>query len=284
MSARASSAPGLGHNRPPGPTPIIVTDTLADDLRVEWAHLYVRRDALLAAVAAWIEDHPRGVADDEDARLASDQLGQVLREVDVIDKSASAGIRAEVKRPIIEAGRIVDGIFKAELADQLRAAAERLRAPLAQFERQRQAAIRAEQERQRQEAARLAAEEQRLRQAEADRLAAEAARRPMDDAALARAIAAEEDALAAGSAPSPAFEPPPRETQRIYGDMGTVSHLATVWKAVIRDPAAVPRQYCTPSQSLIDAAMKASRVGKGPPTVSIPGVDFVEDTSLRTRR
>lgn len=274
----------IGHNGPPGPTPIIVTDTLADDLRMEWAHLFARRDALLAAVTAWVEDHPRGVVDAEDARIASDQLGQVLREVDVIDKSASSGIRAEVKRPIIEAGRIVDGIFKGELADRLRAAAERLRTPLAQFERARQAAIRAEQERQRQESQRIAAEEQQRREAEAARLAAEAAARPLDDAALARAIEAEQAAMDAGSVPPPAPAPPPRETQRIYGDMGSVSHLATTWKAVITDPAAVPRQYCVPSQALIDAAMKASRVGKGPPTISIPGVEFAEDASLRTRR
>ncbi|HTI81813.1 MAG TPA: hypothetical protein VL614_15295 [Acetobacteraceae bacterium] len=279
-----------GHNNPPGLVPLLETAGLADQLRLDHHHLFVRRDELLKMVADWVADHAEGVGSEDDAKEATDTLGQVLREIDTIDKSSSVGLRAEIKKPILDATRIIDGIFKTELADQLRAGAAKLNGPLTKFaqdqrrkaEEARQKLIREQQD----------AEQKRQRelQEEAERANTQAAE-TMSAADLDAAIAAEEAALNAPHEPSPFRTklPSTKEAGRVYGDLGTMSSLRGKWKAVIVDPRAVPREHCVPSQALIDAAMKASIPpgGKGAgssPTITIPGVRFEFEENLSTRR
>jgi hypothetical protein len=73
----------------------------------------------------------------------------------------------------------------------------------------------------------------------------------------------------------------PADLTRTHGhrDFGT-SSLRMVRVATIVDAAAVPRQYCVPSQALIDAA-----AGKpGEPMPAIPGVEFRDANDVNVRR
>ena len=279
----------IGHNQPPEPTapkPLYDVTDLADSLRLDYHHLYVRCDALKVSVKGWISDHPNGIQTDADAGAASDLAGQVLREVDVLDKSSSQGLRAEIGRPFLDGKRIVDLIFGNELAAPLRALATQLQDQLsAHIKRQRAEASRLEMirlEEQRKEAALLV-------KAEAERLAL-LAEGGASDEDLDAAIAAEQAALDAAAAPDrPSVAPQSAAitaASRVTGDLGTTSHLAGRWKAEIVDPTLVPRQYCTPEQRLIDAAMRSSiPPGRGKaPTISIPGVQFAFEETARVRR
>lgn len=76
------------------------------------------------------------------------------------------------------------------------------------------------------------------------------------------------DALAASSAAAPAKA------------VGTAARV--VWRAVVRDPMQVPRQYLTVNQSALDAVARS--IPKGETPTPIPGVEFVKDTTVTLRR
>ena len=283
--------PGMGHNNPPAPLPLIDTDVLADRLRLQWKHLFDARDRLVDMVNDWIADHPDGVTSDEQAGQATDVLGQVLAQADVVDKSPQVGIRADVKRCVIDAGRIIDDVFRGEIADKLRAAG----APLNQIlltwarkkrddaDRARHAAIDAERQRQRLEAE---AQAERVRK-EQEALAAKPIEQ-MTPEELDAVIAAEQAIIDATPSPVQAAVAPivmaPSRVQ-IAGDFGTKSHLRGMWVAVIVNAALVPRPYCRPDQGLIDAAMKAATPSKGgKPTLEIAGVELQYKDALITGR
>lgn len=284
-----------GHNKPPELVPLIEIQGLDAQLRVDWKHLFTRRDELLKMVADWLTDHPdKRVLDDEDAALANDTLAQVLREIDSIDKTSSVGIRADVKRPLLDAGKIADNIFGAELATKLRTAAATLNQPLLAYAQEKRR--NAEAERTRLIQVQQAAELQRRQDAEqaaaeiAREAAAAASPKPyeeMTEAELDAAVAAEQAAIEALPIPAPVVfaSPPPVKPTRIEGDLNSTSFLRGKWVAVINDPLQVPRQYCMPAPAMIDAAMRASIPGKGKaPTVQIPGVTFEFQEGLQTRR
>lgn len=77
-------------------------------------------------------------------------------------------------------------------------------------------------------------------------------------------------------------EYPPSADNKLRGAYCTIS-WSEKWIAEIVEPNEVPRQYCAPVQKLVDTAMEASRINKGPPTVSIPGVRFYQDLKVRVR-
>ena len=60
-------------------------------------------------------------------------------------------------------------------------------------------------------------------------------------------------------------------------DTGTAAHIRKQWKAEIREPAKVPREYCSPDPKLINQAVKMG-------IREIPGIRIFEDVStvLRT--
>ena len=278
-----------GHNNPPGPIPLIETDGLADRLREEWAHLFARKHALVMMTEGWFTDHANGVQTAEDATTVLDMATQVLREVDGIDKSPSVGLRADTKRPIIDAGRIIDRVI-GELADPLRACAEMLRSSIDTYnkrERERIASeLRAKQEA---EARALREAELKRRQEEADRLAAIAAEAKTQEAQDA-AIEADQRAMEVQYAPAPALAEVSREdiakASRVTGEVfGATTSMAGRWTAAIENPRDVPREYCVPDQRLIDAAMRSSIPAKGKaPTIKIPGVKFTFEETTRIRR
>jgi hypothetical protein len=110
----------------------------------------------------------------------------------------------------------------------------------------------------RKEAARIAKIEADKKAAEAEKLAEEG------DTEKAEAVL--EEAVAIESAPVPT---PPQVTPKgiVYVDN---------WKAVINNPAAVPREYCIPDQAALNKLAKANK-GKDAPA----GVEFVNNRTIR---
>lgn len=257
------------HNVGPyDPKAVLDIDSFADWLRWTYAHKFKRRDELIAAVEEWKTLHPHGIADDLDHAASTDQLAQILTEVDQIEKGETA-LRKVAKEPFVRGGQIVDAVLKHELADRLSDASKALSVPMKAY-------LEARQERLRKEAAE-AAEKAAREAAEAQRALSAASTDDDLDAALDADQAAQDAAAMAAARPVSA---------PIRGDLGTSSGLRGTWKVVIDDPDLVPRQYLTPNLPVIEAAMRASRAdkGKGAPALKINGVRFVLDTTLNVRR
>lgn len=80
---------------------------------------------------------------------------------------------------------------------------------------------------------------------------------------------AKEKGVEAPTVPTPVM---PKEDSVTRGETGATSHIRKQWKAEIEDEAKVPREYCIPSQKLINEAIKAG-------VREIPGVKIFEDIS-----
>ena len=278
------SLPPKNHNAPP---PLIEVDGLEQRLLAEWSHLFDRLSEFRDGVERWKALHfaqgTIAIADDADQGASGDFLAQIQDQIRMIDGDGNkASLRLQVKEPITAAGRIVDGLFKARLADPLRSLAAEIHGPMHAYAVAKRRA-----------AEEAAAAERRRAQEEADKLAREAAiaakaaaAANQEPDAVAAAAAAEEAAIAAEqrALEVPVASPKAADASRTYGALGSVSSLRTTWKVRITDASKLPREYLTPNMPVIEAAMKASRHRGGPPAITIPGVEFYVDEKLGNRR
>lgn len=193
----------IGHNRPP-----IVT---AEELAAATADLDQRSEALIASAGrARVENQAH-------AGKAADLIKMITAHVKALED-----VREAHKRPILEAGKVVDAHFKARTAP-LDAAKAAVKGMVSAW----QAAERA-------------------------KAAAEA------KAKLDAARAAEERARAAGVlSTTPVAEPEPEPQQVVRGATGAGIVTTKRWVHEVTDAAAVPRQYLTVDDAAIKAAVKA---------------------------
>ena len=271
--------PTIGDNLPPfDPKDIVNLKILADQLRAAYKHKFARRDELIAAAENWKANHTitddEGktylvVADDDDQAASTDQLAQILSEIDSCHGKPNS-VHTLAKEPFLKGGRVVDSVLNVELAGKLREAAGPLQIAMTTYAKAKEDRIRREQQ---EEAQRLADIAQK---------AFEAAQANQAPASLEDAMQAEQDALDASEAATNIKSP---EASRTYGELGTVSSLAGTWKAKVTNMDKVPRAYLIANMPVIEAAMKSSRDKKsGKPTIVIPGVEFEFEQSLRVRR
>lgn len=233
----AQTAAGIGHNSG-DPEPIMVIDGLLDDLTMGWRHKVSRRDDLLAGYARFCIASADGIHDDEAQGKAGDFAKQLKAEVKLCE-----AIREEVKRPVLDATRIIDGFFKG-IADPLRAAATEIERRMTTFAREKA------------DAARRAAEEERRRLAEE---AARAAAAAADEAAKAAPAPPAWDEPEAPVIAAPPPIPKPAEASRVHGDLGSVSSLRGKWTYEIEDEAAIPRSMMMPNERMIRAAIASGK-------------------------
>ena len=267
--------PGIGHNRPPfDPETVIDIATLADWLRETFAHKFARRDALLAGIGQWVENHTFevngkkvvAIADDADQAASTDQLGQILTEIDGIYGKKGC-LHETVKAPFLQGGRIVDTILKGELADRLTAESAKLQGPMREYQIARAVRLQREAE----EAAARAAADAAVAAAS---LAPDAGADDLDWAMEAEQAALDAQTRAATVKPS-----------LVRGDMGTTAGLRGAWKAYVRDLDKLPRDCLMANMDVITAKMKSSIDKKSnQPTIKIPGVEFVFEQNLSVRR
>jgi hypothetical protein len=234
-------------------------DVLLATLRDQYAHKLERCADLLAGFERFAAATANGIQTDDVQGKAGDFAKQLRDEVKDVEAARDA-----VKRPVINAGRVIDGFFKREITDQLDAVrakiVERMNAFLA--EKQRQA---------REEAARVAAE-----LAEQARIAAQAAEQDRSFQVLERAMEAEQAAL---DAPQPA-------PVRVTSDLGTTvgSRSTRIWvlddlNVLIRAVAAgkVPSNVLTVNKPILDA------MARDKTQADLPGLRFTTKTSVSLR-
>lgn len=240
----------LGHNHPPEPP---TTEEVAAYLRDQFAPLTKRAEALAGSVDRFLTTHPE-IKTDEAQGIAAEVVRQVKAHGRLIE-----GAREEAKRPYLEAGRTVDGWFKA-LAGKL--------AKLSAVERAMTAyARKVEEDRRR------AAEE------EAKNVAAEAARQAALAAVAANERAAETARVAAGRAveAAAAAEAKPADLTRVHGEFGAVASLAETWDFEVVNIAEVPVIYLQIDTSAVRRAIGHDKIR------DIPGLRIFSVTSVRVR-
>ncbi len=256
---------GIGHNRPAyDPNEVIDLLTFAEWLRDSYAHLFEEQKGYIAAAENWKAAHPTGIADDNDQAASTDQVAQALTFIDAVHGKQNS-VHTLAKKPFLEGGRICDAILNTELAGKLRDAVAPMKKAMKAYADARVAQL-----------CREAAEEQE-RLAEAVRKAQASA--PVDD--MDAALQAEQDAL---DAIQSAASIKTASVSQTRGEYGTLSGLRETWHVRVTNEEKVPRKYMSPNIALIEAAMKASRVKGGPPTIEILGVQFYTETSLNVRR
>jgi hypothetical protein len=204
---------------------------LRDELAERHQPILARADELSAAYGR----APAAVDSDDIAG----QMADFVKQFSTAIKRANDARTAE-KEPHLEAGRVVDGFFKAVI-DGLEAKKRALTDRLTAYQRKK-----AEEERQRRLAAEAAAREEAARK---EREAREAAEQAKDDDSLAHAIAIEEtaeqskaDAIEASAAASAK----PAELSRTRGDYGALSSLRTSWVFEITDRAVLDLEKLRP--------------------------------------
>lgn len=198
--------------------------------------------------------------------------------------------REKMKRPAIEAGREIDRFFS-ELQEPLKNGIRALERGIAAFDQEqaRIAKLAQEQEekRRREEQEKLDAE-RRAAEKLAVEAAAAAAKIEADDFAAqikadreqqaAAQLVREANEKAAAAAPVARFVPPPTTAKVATASGGTASvgvKTVTKIRVIPGQEHLVPRQYCQPVQSLLNAAVKLD------PKVSIPGCETYEDVQSR---
>jgi len=234
--------PSAGHNLPADPVEALrlqLTDRNAD--------LIARRDELLAGV----DRAPEKIEDEDMSRKVTDFAKQVKTA-----RKTGESRRKDDKEPHLEAGRTVDGFYKAEITDPLDKAVKTLESRLTVYQRTKMEAER----RRREEEARKAAEEAKAR---------EEALQTEED--LDSAIAAEEQAKEAERA----TQAKPAELGQVRGDYG-VSSMRANWTFEITGPVdlEVLRPYFT--QDAIDKAIRAA-IKDGVRDPAIRGVRIFKD-------
>lgn len=219
---------------------------LADRLALDHADLIKEATEAAALVPAEI----RAIETDEEAAAYTD-TGAAIREILV---QADAAFTVE-KKPWLEGGRTVDNFF--DFRKDLNAAVKRVTAAL----NVRADALRVAQRKAEAEAAAAA---KAAADAETERLRKEAA--AFDEPPPAPVVAA--------------WVPPAplKDVARVISSAtGNRASASTKWVGEVIDPEAVPRQYLTPYQPLIDAAVKGG-------VRNIPGVRIYETANTRILR
>lgn len=247
----------IGHNQP----------TLRDELAARHEDLLKRRDELLAAA----ERAPLAVEDEETAGKVQDFIKQIA----ACHKNAEAARVAE-KEPHLDAGRMVDGYFKA-VTEPLAKAKKAIEDRLTVYLRKKADAER----RAREEAERLAREEAQRKAREA----AEAAAKLSAETDLAGAIEAEEAAKQAeANAVKAASDADAKsaELSRTRGEYGSVGSLRTFWDFEIENRNVLDLETLRPFIPL-DALEKAVRGFVKAGGRSIKGARIFENTSAVVR-
>lgn len=241
----------IGANNPP---PINLSDlldpaVLQDQLGLDHARLVSRRDALLAGVARFHTSHGAGIASEEDAAAATD----FVRQIKASAKEAETQ-HAAIKRPVLNAGKAIDGFFKAGISERLTAAARGIEDVLTAYSTEKMMTARREAER-----VRAAAEE------EAKRVAA-AAERTLHPELLDQAIAAEAAAERARKVEGASTA----TMSRTRGDLGGVVSLRSRWTFRVTDPVLIPREYLMVDETKLNAAIRGGMR-------ELPGVEVYDD-------
>lgn len=259
------TAPPMGHNQ----GPLLEPEALMAEVRARNGHLANRAADLVAGVARWRERYAdkdgRPVIPDDDAMRATvDFLGKQLKpHADAIEQA-----RKDAKAPLLDVTRQLDAYFSVTLAGALADAMKTVRAAAEAYANRKAAE---EAQRRREEAQRLAAEAAR---------AAELARQTSNDATMERALDLEQQAI--DTAQEARGARAGMDAAKTTGDLGGGASLAGRWVATVTDPKKVPRKFCEPSMTLINAEMRTNMVG-GECKAVIAGVSFTFERSLRVR-
>lgn len=249
-------AAGMGHNRPPEPTPY--------DEAI-YSTLELRLTELADAGGAWLDKGP--LETEEQAGRLVDALAQVKAHAKAIEDARKAA-----KQPHLDAGRAVDAAFE-RLAAPVKKLVDRLGSLLTAYQVEKQ---------------RRLDEERRAREAEAAR--AEAAARKAAEEAAARndvigAAAAEAAEAEARKAAEAAAKPVRARVESTTGGARTVGlrdyHTAAFDPALPREVARVKAlnalcrsaHYAEKIDEFLLGAAEAARRAKGGPE-TIPGIQF----------
>jgi hypothetical protein len=255
-----SDAPPKTHNLPPLAEliPIAVIDAQIDAVK---APLAARRDELVASGQRFITAHPTIESDETDA-LAAQVLAVLARYSGKSGPVETA--RIELLKPLRAAVTLIGSYERgpfANLIDSVESIAITIRKASIAFKQAKEAEVR------------------RVRQAEADRLAAEA--RKAEEEAL-KGRASLDDAAAAyegAEKAQEAAEAKPAELTRSHGDaLGTTS-LRYKRIVTIVEPAKVDRAYCIPDLGLLTRA--AGKPGTVLPVLAGCSVADVPDLTVR---
>lgn len=217
----------LGHNKPPS-----AAELLRQDLETATEGFRARRDELLAAADR--------VPPEIDSEELAGRVADFIKQLTAAHKAAETA-RIGAKEPHLEAGRIVDGVFKS-ITEPLYAAKQKIEARLTLWQRKV-----AEAERRRREEIERKAREEADRAAKASAEAQRAAiqaKATIDEAvtAEARARQAEADATVAQRA----AEAKPAELSLTRGDYGATASLRANWTGEMIDRAALDLETLRP--------------------------------------
>ena len=259
-----------GNNLPEfDPKTVVDLDILADQLRVQYAHLFKEQITYVESANRWLSEHPNGVENDEAEAALTERLAGLLAVCDAYwGKPASAHTIA--KEPFLKGGRIVDAILNKELAGPIVTVSDNLKQKLKAYKDAKVKRLREEQ----------AANAQRAADAAAAAAAQAQARGTEVD--LDAALAAEQASI---DAVADAENSKVGSLSQSRGDLGALSGLRGKWKARVVDESKIPRSCMSPNMPIIEVMMNQSKDKKtGAPTVVIPGVEFYQETSLSIRR
>ena len=241
-----SVAEAIGHNQP----------DLKTSLEMQYEDLFQRCQELLDAS----ERAPAEIADDE----TQGKMGDFVKQVSACVKAAEANRKNE-KEPHLQAGRVVDAVFKG-ITDPLSKVKKEIEKRMGVYARAKA-----------EEARRAAEEEAKRQREEAARLAAEA-EKTEDDTTLDAAVEAENSAVA--------FEEDakakPAEHARVRGDYGSVATLRTDWKFEVTDKDAINLNALRPYIST-DAIEKAIRAFVKQGGRELAGVRIFEEQTTVVR-
>jgi hypothetical protein len=237
-------------------------------LEPDQAKAYRQLAVRVQEVTASLPDHALANQAEADAlNGALIRAKEALATIERARKSATKDLRDQVRQ--------IDDLYRplTDALKGLKAAADPLLLAWIRAERER---VEAE----RREAERLAREaEEREIQA---RLAAEETESPKVRAVAERQVAEaqQQAAFALSHAPAP--------VKGVAGAVGGHSVTRT-WKAIVSEPAKLPREFLMPDQAAIDEALaiavrKMRAAGRGAPDLDIPGVTLEEVEGLRRGR
>lgn len=258
--ADTTTLPGAGHNSGALDLSLALDSAqLQADLTRDSAGLLARATELKSAYERFIAATAGGIPDEVTLAKAGDFVRQLAAHVTAIDAR-----RTVVKRPVLEAQRIIDAHYKRDMADPLDLLKAEVLKRITLYQRKAQEKIdaerRAEAERQRAAAAALAAAAE-----------AQASESLMDSAMEAEARA---EVLAA-----PTAEPAPV----LRSDLGTsIGTRKGPWKVRVVDIAKVPAAYLMANEPVLLATAKTDpRIAAGEQPV--PGVEFYRETLANVR-
>lgn len=242
-----TAAPNIGHNNPPSiDTYRELNESLPAYIEIEEKKLFDRFGVLKESFARAPATVDSPEADAKMTDFDKKQFGEL--------KSALKDAHGRYKRPFLDGGATVDGLFK-RLVDQIETMQSEIRKRQTAYKLKQEAEAR----RKAQEEARRQAEIEQKKREEAERLAAKARTEKQLNNAIAAETAAkqaEADRIAAEEAAAAK----PAELTRSRGDQGGVSSLRSEWKVQVEDRAkllADPAILAYISADALDQAARA---------------------------